>query len=541
MDKLNSKYKAVLSICDLIESYIDDIGENIETRIYDKALDTIKKADYGDDIFYKFVRIKLMLEGINDLLTDLKNVNIPNISNTRKMELSTLCDKLYAKYLALNKDLLLIDVDTMNNLVKLIITDITEEKIYEYRKFYHNNRGCINIYANLMQQLVDHYFISNKSLAFKLLAMVEEDKDMVLSGSVKKQFKSTIKKNPRPYRYGLLPVTPHLALKDILNIIAKEVGKPISGTDFKKISNKFDIGIIVFNKIVYTPVEINTRPLIIEEEAKPFIQPNAYGINKKVITRFNTITQLKSTDTWDFSIEKYNENAKIFYILETTNGNTYKLLAPWLKSDKYGVSSFRIMRVLTENPASRSVDYHAKKINNAIPNMFAKKMLDLESVEERNYDIDSNVIRNAIIADIMRTVHSICSKKFKNGFKNSTEVSNLLHDPEIVDTYINSALIHYAKGANNYDAGDFDISEILSTFLVMLQETGRRFLRELHNGYARDPIKDEIFDGSKTTRDNIVMERVLNIINNTMSLIIKLDSNPFVHIYTKYIKLNFEM
>jgi hypothetical protein len=102
-------------------------------------------------------------------------------------------------------------------------------------------------------------------------------------------------------------------------------------------------------------------------------------------------------------------------------------------------------------------------------------------------------------------------------------------------------LIYYAKGANSYNAGDFDISEILSTFLVMLQETGRRFTRELHNGYARDPISDVIFTSNKIIRDNTVMERVLNIVNNTMSLVIKLDSNPFIHIYTKYIKLNYDM
>ena len=540
MDKLNNKYKAVLSICDLIEEYINEIGENIETRIYDKTLDTIKKTDYGDDAFYKFARIKLMLDDIHKLLIELSAINILNISETRKLALLGHRDKIMSKYLALSKDVLLIDINSINDLVKSIIADLPEEKIYEYRKFYYKYGGCINIYANLMQQLIDSYFTTNKTMAFKLLAMIEEDKNNALKGTSTTQFKSS-KNNPRQNRYGMLPVTKSMPIKDILGIISKEVGKSISGIDFKTIAKKLNVGFIIINKIVYSPVEYNTRPLIIEEDAKPYIQPNLYGINEKVINRFNTIKQLKLIDNWNFSINTYNEDASIFYILETTDGDNYKLLAPWLKSDKYGVAAFRVTRILTNNSIGRSVDYHAKKINIAIPNMFAKKMLDLESVAERSYDIDSNLIRNSIIGDIMRTINDIYSKKFKNGFKNSTEVSNLLHDPEIVDTYINSSLIHYAKGADSYDAGDFAISEILSTFLVMLQETGRRFSRELHNGYARDPIKDEIFAGIKTTRDNIVMERVLNIVNNTMSLIIKLDSNPFVHIYTKYIKLNFDM
>jgi hypothetical protein len=364
---------------------------------------------------------------------------------------------------------------------------------------------------------------------------------MALKGITHTQFNSKSKKNPIQYRYGLFPVTKLLPLKELLDLIFAELNAPTPKGEFAAIAKKLNIGIIILNKIVYTPVDFNPRPLIVEEDAKPYIQPNKFGINEKIITRFNTINQLKSTDKWNFSNEIYNESASKFFVLETIDGIHYKALAPWLQSDKYSMARFRVERIIHHNPVSRSVEYHTKKTELAIPNMFTKKMLDLESVDERKFDVDSNDIRNSIVDDIMRTISKIRESVYKNGFKNSTDVSNLLHEPEIINTYINSSLIHYAKGSNNYEGGDFKISEILASFLVMLQETGRRFSRELHNGYARDPLKSEIFTENKDKRDDIVMERILSIVERAMSLIIKLDSNPFVHIYTKYIKLNFDM
>jgi hypothetical protein len=541
MEKLNAKHKAVLSLCGVIKTYLDEIHEYAETHTYDRILDKIMKTEAKNETFYKYARIKIMTEEMNVLLESIKSIKLNSISDTRRAELSTELSKIQVKLNALIKEFITIDVANMDDLVADIIKDIDEEKIMEYRNFYHEHRGCINLYAYMMQVLIDNNFINNRILSFKLLALVEDDKNMALKGITHTQFNSKSKKNPIQYRYGLFPVTKLLPLKELLDLIFAELNAPTPKGEFAAIAKKLNIGIIILNKIVYTPVDFNPRPLIVEEDAKPYIQPNKFGINEKIITRFNTINQLKSTDKWNFSNEIYNESASKFFVLETIDGIHYKALAPWLQSDKYSMARFRVERIIHHNPVSRSVEYHTKKTELAIPNMFTKKMLDLESVDERKFDVDSNDIRNSIVDDIMRTISKIRESVYKNGFKNSTDVSNLLHEPEIINTYINSSLIHYAKGSNNYDGGDFKISEILASFLVMLQETGRRFSRELHNGYARDPLKSEIFTENKDKRDDIVMERILSIVERAMSLIIKLDSNPFVHIYTKYIKLNFDM
>ena len=545
MENINAKYNAVLSLCKLIKGYLDDIHEYAETRQYDKNIDKIMKSNYGDSLFYKFARIKIMMEDIESLLADVSTIKIQGASDTLKSEFETDMSKLKVKLAAMNKEFLLIDIDDMKEIMAKIIEDIdkgsAESLIVEYRDFYHSHRGCINIYANLMQSLIDHYFQSNKTLVFKLIALVEDDKNMALKGITPSQFTSKSKKNPPQHRYGMLPITKSMPLKDLYEIIFAELNCKIPTGDFKAVASKLKIGLVVLNKIVYTPVEFNPRPLIIEEDATQYIQPNKYGINEKIIERFNTIIQLKNTDTWDFSIEIYNADADKFFVLETIDGVKYKALAPWLKSDKYSMARFRVARIINSNPVGRSVEYHSKKTEMAVSNMFTKKMLDLDTVDEKVYNVDSNDIRNSIVDDVMRTITGIREKEYKNGFKNSSDVINLLHDQSIIHTYINSSLIHYAKGADGYNGGDFDISEILSTFLVMLQETGRRFSRELHNGYVREPLDDSVFTDNKTKRDDIVMERVLSIVERALALIIKLDSNPFVHIYTKYLKMNFDM
>jgi hypothetical protein len=537
MEKIQSKYNAILSFCEVIKSYLDEINDDIDTQPYDKVLSKIIKTKCGDDIFYKLSCAKIMMTELDRLIYDIHNILLPNISDTRRASLATERNKIQSRYNALSKEINIMDFNNMDEMETINI-----DKIIEYRKFYHNNTACITIYATLMQKLIDYYYKHDKPIAFKLLDMIEDDKDLALKTDIKSQFSDKLKKkNPIQHRYGLLPVSKLLPLKTIISLIATEVGKPASGADIGKIASKLKVGIIVFNKIVYKPVDFNPRPLIIEEDAKPYIQDPLFGINEKVIDRFNTIIQLKDTNKWNFSIDIYNKEAATFYILETIDGENYKLLAPWLKSDKYGVARFRVHKIISHNNISRAVCYHNKKLQMAIPNMFTKKMLDLESVEDRHYEVDSTDIRNSIITDIMKTIHEICAKKFKKGFESNNDIINLLHDPAIVSTYINSSLIHYSKGASGYDGGDFNKSEILATFLVMLQETGRRLSRELHNGYFRNVLSPDVFKMDKTARDNAVMEKILNIIENTMMLIIKLDSNPFVHIYTKYIKLNFDM
>jgi hypothetical protein len=265
MDILNARYKAVLSLCDLVKNYINDIGEHIDTRSYEKTLNLIIKTKYIDEIFYKFACIKSILKKLDYLIIELSNANIPGISDTRKLELITLYDKMRAKYNVAVNDTSNIDIDSITN---LITKDINEDKINEYRAYYHENKECVDIYASMMQKIVDIQFNTNKSMVFKILAMIEDDKNLALKGTTITQFSEKLKKkNPRQNRYGLLPNTINMPLKDILKIISQEIGKIINGTDLKKIANKFDIGISI-KTVIIRPHKNDTNEIAIYVIAK---------------------------------------------------------------------------------------------------------------------------------------------------------------------------------------------------------------------------------------------------------------------------------
>jgi hypothetical protein len=81
-----------------------------------------------------------------------------------------------------------------------------------------------------------------------------------------------------------------------------EEKKAVKSSNLVQLSKSMNVGFIVMNHVVFTPIEYNIRPLIIESVAKPFIQPDTYGPTEKMVARFKTIH--------DFPRQKKNQLSK---------------------------------------------------------------------------------------------------------------------------------------------------------------------------------------------------------------------------------------
>jgi hypothetical protein len=304
------------------------------------------------------------------------------------------------------------------------------------------------------------------------------------------------------------------------------------------------------NHIVFTPIEYNIRALIIESIAKPLIQPDTYGPTEKMITRFKTIHDFPRQKTWDFSYKVYNDKAEKFYILETLDGKSFRCLAPRLNDSGkiYSVKKTEIAALLsyisnTTTAPTRIANYQNIAIKQSIGNLFVPKPLALESFEEKISDIPSHAIKHSISIELNKLLNTMISKEFKD-IGSSADINNILHDARFGDIFYETVLGQYSKvmlmeDLAKYTAGEFPFSEILSSFMVDLQSTTRSFMKELHDGYGRDSLKQTVFSLAKTEKMRIIKKKLEDVIESALNLSVKDSSNIYAVMYYKYMVLNY--
>jgi hypothetical protein len=383
---------------------------------------------------------------------------------------------------------------------------------------------------------------------YQLLEYIEVDKNNVIDNNVNLLFTKNqlYKNNPPLNKFNLLPVTDSMELKKLLKLILDDNTK-INSINLDKLSKNNKIGIIVFNRVVYNPIEYNIRRLIVYNDAKELIQPDEYGINKKTIDRFNTIRSYKSSK-WDFSTEIIGEEYERFYILETIDGTNYRCLTPWIESNVYYVNKYKIKNLLeyySNRHIDRSSNYNSLVISESTKNMFLPRAIDIETLIEGIPMTDTNYVRNEIIKAINNDIKRIVKTKYKNDIKNNIEINNVIHDKSLAKLFYEKILDLYKDGSSiddikEFKAGEFSFHEIFASFMVNLHNITRRFSKEMHDGYARNSLKNDVFNQSKEERMKIINAKLEEVVNNTIDLILKNDNNIYDSLHSKYSILNID-
>lgn len=520
---------------------LDFLSSAIDTANLTTQLENVEKVKLpSDDDLKSYSLVFKMIHDLRLVMQSLENLKLDcdSHSETFRMSYKKLLNKSVAKYLAFYKDVEISKLEISDALADKIFNELSSSEnklkiLEDLKSKYYKSKELIHVYARVMQRAIDELFATDKQLVFQLIGWVEEDKRHALDNTYQTEAKPNKANNPPQSRFGLLPMTSSMALKDLLQLILAEEKTTVDSVNLAQLSKKLKIGFIVFNSILYTPVEYNVRPLVNETDAKEYIQPQEYGINIKTIERFRTLSAFGNINKWDFSIEVHNTDAEKFYILETLDGKTYRVLAPWLSSTRYSVAKFRVQRILdySAKKVSKALNYHAHCISLATKNMFLGKALELENFENQLTDVESGKIQSAIADAVINTVDNIIKKEYKGKITTPLEVSDILHHPDIGRTFINSVVLEFSKDQSRFDAGKFPMSEILSSFAAALQTAGRRFVREVHNGYSREPLKPADIDRA--------IEKIHKVLNDSVELVVKLDDNLFTSNYYKYLILNY--
>lgn len=106
-------------------------------------------------------------------------------------------------------------------------------------------------------------------------------------------------------------------------------------------------------------------------------------------------------------------------------------------------------------------------------------------------------------------------------------MNEIIHDKEIPKIFYEKVLSMYNKGIQldnlkDFNAGNFPFEEVLISFVIELQYMTRRLSKELHDGYSRNPLKNEVFELSDGEKMNVVETKLFDVVNNTIRLIIKM-------------------
>lgn len=546
MDNLLSKYSGAKTIHGSVTVLIDELSEYFDADELPRPIKELSEtAKLPTDLFKAVGAMDKILTLLSDEINMLEKLPIGplEVSDSSKIRMKDNIRKVATSYTKLMKECQRIDLEMIPKITKVLTDECIKDmkNLKSIREEFLKELTGAEIYAAVMQELIDHFYTVDKQQAFKLMAIIEEDKSLALDHM--KLGKSTVKNNPPQHRFGLVPVTISMSISDCITKMSELESKSVKSSSISKVAKELSVGIIVFNRIVYTPIEYNIRPLILEEESKEYVQPKEYGITLKTINRFKTILPSESKK-WDFSNEFHNDTEDKFYVLETLNGSTYRFLAPWLSSKSMSMSRFRVVQILDYDitKPSRATNYNFAATKIATKNMFLSKALALESFENQLVDVESGIIQRELTDDVMAFIDKYVSKKYARGIKNSTQVSDILHSDEVIKHFSLSLVLAYKKGAStadmkNLNAGTFSFSEVLCSFIVNLQLATRRFARELHNGYTRNPLKLDVFE--KHDYMTIIREKISSIVFDAISLIIKLDENIYTNLHYKYLILNF--
>lgn len=463
--------------------------------------------------------------------------NIPNVSQTYKLETLEYLHEIILKYEASKKILIASDHVIRSFLISKIISIFINDLdiLSECQAAYHAHINTSKLYTHAVHEIIHKTMQAgimekNDSKIFlsRVIDILEEDKKFILNlyaaGDKAKRDRIIV-----PRKFGLLPATNPVPLDELyIKVLNAKKSKPTK----ENLSQDLHANILIIRCSGGTPVEYDLQNFVDPRHAQKFSQPDTYGVNEKTVERCKSIKLLEGVgharDTSAISISYeiiyHNNNSNNnktsaqtapWLVLETNNRD-YTVLTPWLSTtDSYLTPAYKIKSLIDHAAASLAsaakdntqANYHAATTELAARHMFLPKTLDIDALEETANEIDTGVIRNDLFMKLTKSLN----KKF-DAEKIEKEFKKILMD------FYKSTLI----GDNKM--GKAAEREIYLTFLCNLEYAARQFIKMLTEQVNAFITMDD--------------EHVSEIINNCINLVLGKNSDVITSVKYKYLLLS---
>ena len=275
----------------------------------------------------------------------------------------------------------------------------------------------IELYSMILERILSTIDTSsNREVIKYIMNLVEELKEKSLPAVprlISNRKKNTVQQLVQ--RHRLIPDGVSRSLEILIkNLASTKIasGKVIPQLEkvAKSISKKGrSYGFVVISKTISNPIEHNIWLLSDTQylQQHGLLTDATAGINEKTLDRSKTISYMGDVDT---TMDKLTEGvyhiapeSDYFYILETLDGNSYRILYPWYISIFTQKKIYEIPKSLLkdfavkENPSTRLESY-TSIINAEIMSFVKKPRVEekLSRLEKKQKEVQWNVIRKKI-------------------------------------------------------------------------------------------------------------------------------------------------
>lgn len=300
------------------------------------------------------------------------------------------------------------------------------KSIYDKTK---NRLTMIDLYGGILRKILDtaEPAVLHGGVQKYITNLIEELKDEILPT----QTRETSNRKPTiqtlVQRYRLIPDGPSRTLdkliQDLCNIKIDPKIDPLVNLEkvVKMISKKRKYGFIVFAKIIPQPIENNlwllTDSMYLQKNK--LMQPSTAGLNDVILRKSETIHKMDTDENSKHVLKDGiyyvpdvgKQPESFYYVLETLDGVTFRILYPWYISifakEKIYEIPGNMLPDFTDTkkscPYSRIETYN-QLLNNEILVHLQKPLIQTEMqsrLEKKQVDIKWDVIRRRIARNMM--------------------------------------------------------------------------------------------------------------------------------------------
>lgn len=546
--------KYALRAHDAFDSYFEILQPLIaekfpdDTKVLATRLRTLRERVEGISIDDATVQGIADLCDIGDEISDLfssfdaprmqsMNISNSNVSGTNRLDIVDAFEDLTGKYTQINKSVFVSLNEIAAACAQKIANDIktgdAEKKLTQLHEVVLQHISAYDMYLQVLQLL-----ISENILVHVIEQLLESDKNAVLVAHIDA---SRQKSNLIPHRrLGLIPHD------NILRCTPRELHAAIYGSakdiTFSRWAKDRNITILIINSVAYDVVEYKTSQLFKKDTS---LVP-AYGISRGIIERTTIISADTSSAGFDFSVEVHNEDAKVGFVFETIDGKHYRMLhrrdGAVNAANAVGIEPFDIADIVKYYKApsmhTRVSTYQDVCNKEACRKMMVRKQPNTNLFEITSKTIDTNYIKNQVVLRLNGVLHTQLSRAHLE-HNMEKDIMKILHSPQLVDEFAAALLDFYKIGAVNtihdFSGGQFSFAEMLSSFLVEVENLRRQFIKELHDGYSRT----QAFKDGVALSSYEVQRRLETLIIDVVQTVIPSDDNIYSSLNYKYMLLNY--
>lgn len=388
-----------------------------------------------------------------------------------------------------------------------------KEKLYEITTSKKANRFTIF----MLNYLIKYY--SNDRVKYRNLALIVEQQKNDVLGTTRIELKYAGIQG-QIVNYSLVPLTESMKMSEIFKLIGVDtvnIDTTNSPQDLSLLSSQ-DFGVILLNKSSQSPLEFNLRGLIdpkyINENGLK-ISPLS-GLTKKMLKKYTTINELPITPIAPAAKVIVNPHMDKFIILETLNGDLWRILGTGETDDLSAITGDKIIGLI-KGLTTRAINYnkyHEDKIVDVcydrkyemIANSFSTIRESSENVKKELLDI--------LVEGFLKKIDSI-------------NESNLAQVAQSLDV----------RGALKKVLHRESAFEELITKLVKFELLHTTLIRAMERRWSEEPIDMKIFhEYTVADRNKILHETMIRV---TKRAVDDLDRDNSWSDYDSSIKLQF--